>query len=585
MFRRFSYVALAAAFSGLTVAPVGAESFFGGQDCAIIAASRATLSEARQWIYENNFEDQAYVYLSQNGWYAIALGLVAKPESRAVIDRSVRLGNLPSDAYCSTGSQYIRQVDWRSGSSQSVGSPTDLWSEFDARPLTKSEKRFLQAGLAHAGHYAGLLDGVWGRRSQASLESYARAEHDNQKPLNSDAAFLTMTFVVDIDEGGWRPVVLDGLGMNVAMPTSLMSVTDQTGSSTAWKHYHKELYVVTGRYSSDFLMEHHDFVENNASYRDEVYKVRDNTRWVTSSQNSKGSSYSRSEYINGAWSTIFITGDASSEPELGLMVSSISTGRAFSLLPPTDGVLLRNARLLLEEMKASENGGSGPGEVGVSIEPRRGSAAPDKDPSDASGTGTGFLINAEGVLLTNAHVVDGCSSIKVNGHQANLLASSNNFDLAAISVPGAPLGEPLQFSSKSAGLNADITIAGYPLHGLLGGLNVGRGSISALKGLRGDEINLQISAPVQPGNSGGPAVDRFGNVVGVVVSKLDAVEIADLTGDIAQNVNFAVRVDLAKVFLSSNGIAFLEAKGDDPMDGEAIAQRLQQATHLVQCSG
>ncbi|WP_417809590.1 S1C family serine protease [Thioclava sp.] len=403
--------------------------------------------------------------------------------------------------------------------------------------------------------------------------------------MNSDAAFLTMTFVVDIDEGGWRPVVLDRLGMNVAMPTSLMTVTDQSGTSTAWKHNHKELYVVTGRYSSDFLAKHHDFVESNASFRDEVYKVRDNTRWVTSSKNSKGSSYSRSEYINGAWSTVFITGDARSEPELGLMISSISTERATSLVPPTDGVLLRNARLLLEEMKASENTGTGSGEVGVSEERRRQPAAPNREPSDASGTGTGFLINTEGVLLTNAHVVDGCSSIKVNGHQANLLASSNTFDLAAISVPGAPLGEPLQFSTKSAGLNADITIAGYPLHGLLGGLNVGRGSISALKGLRGDEINLQISAPVQPGNSGGPAVDRFGNVVGVVVSKLDAVEIADLTGDIAQNVNFAVRGDLAKVFLSSNGIAFLEAKGDDPMDGEAIAQRLQQATHLVQCSG
>jgi len=584
MFRRCCYVALAAALSGLTGSPVAAESFFGSQDCAIIAASRSTLTEARQWIYQNNFEDQAYVYLSQNGWYAIALGTVAKSEARAVIDRGVRLGNLPSDAYCSTGSEYIQQMDWRTASSQPVGSPTDLWSEFDARPLTKSEKRFLQAGLALSSHYAGLLDGVWGRASQASLESYSRAEH-NREPLNSDAAFLTMTFVVDIDEGGWHPVILDGLGMNITMPTNLMSVTDQAGSSKAWKHDQKELYVSTGRFGSEYMTEQHALVESNASFRDEVYKVRDNTRWVTSSKNSKGSSYMRSEYVNGAWSSVFITGDPSSKPELGLMISSISIERAISLVPPTDGVLLRNARLLLEEMKASENGGSGAGEVGVSVQPRRESTAPDSEPSGVSGTGTGFLINVDGVLLTNAHVVDGCSSIKVNGHPANLLASSNNFDLAAISVPGAPLGEPLHFSSKSAGLNADITIAGYPLHGLLGGLNVGRGSISALKGLRGDEINLQISAPVQPGNSGGPAVDRFGNVVGVVVSKLDAVEIADLTGDIAQNVNFAVRGDLAKVFLSSNGIAFSEAREDDPMDAEAIAQRLQQATHLVQCSG
>ena len=113
MFRRCSYVALVVALSELTGSPVGAESFFGSQDCAIIAASRSKLTEARQWIYQNNFEDQAYVYLSQNGWYAIALGTVAKSEARAVIERGVRLGNLPSDAYCSTGSQYIQQMDWR----------------------------------------------------------------------------------------------------------------------------------------------------------------------------------------------------------------------------------------------------------------------------------------------------------------------------------------------------------------------------------------------------------------------------------------------------------------------------------------
>ena len=141
MFRRFSYVLLSTALSGLTSTPAEAQVSFGKGKCAVIAASRSTLSEARQWIYESGYEDEAHVYFSQNG-------LVSKSESRSIIERSIRMGNLPSDAYCSSGGSYIRKVEWRHAAARPTRSPTNLWSPFDARPLTRAEKRFLQAGLA-----------------------------------------------------------------------------------------------------------------------------------------------------------------------------------------------------------------------------------------------------------------------------------------------------------------------------------------------------------------------------------------------------------------------------------------------------
>ena len=60
-------------------------------------------------------------------------------------------------------------------------------------------------------------------------------------------------------------------------------------------------------------------------------------------------------------------------------------------------------------------------------------------------------------------------------------------------------------------------------------------------GLLDDISQLQISAPIQPGNSGGPLLDEYGNVAGVVVAKLRALAVAKATGDIPQNVNFAVK--------------------------------------------
>jgi S1-C subfamily serine protease len=72
--------------------------------------------------------------------------------------------------------------------------------------------------------------------------------------------------------------------------------------------------------------------------------------------------------------------------------------------------------------------------------------------------------------------------------------------------------------------------------------------------LAGDSRLLQISAPVQPGNSGGPLLDASANVIGVVVSKLDALRVAKATGDIPQNVNFALNANVLRAFLDANDV-------------------------------
>ena len=94
---------------------------------------------------------------------------------------------------------------------------------------------------------------------------------------------------------------------------------------------------------------------------------------------------------------------------------------------------------------------------------------------------------------------------------------------------------------------------------------------------------IQISAPVQKGNSGGPVLDSAGNVVGVVVSKLDALRIARATGDIPQNVNFAVSAGTARAFLDSEGVAYATAPSDKPRAPEDVAAAARKFTVLVEC--
>jgi hypothetical protein len=106
-----------------------------------------------------------------------------------------------------------------------------------------------------------------------------------------------------------------------------------------------------------------------------------------------------------------------------------------------------------------------------------------------------------------------------------------------------------------------------------------------MSGLQGDAVNMQISAPVQPGNSGGPAVNEFGEVVGVVVAKLNAMRLADVTGDIPQNVNFAVRGELVKLFLTQNDVEFEIGNSDQKLSGVDLAEKAKAFTVLISCSG
>lgn len=185
-------------------------------------------------------------------------------------------------------------------------------------------------------------------------------------------------------------------------------------------------------------------------------------------------------------------------------------------------------------------------------------------------------------MLTNAHVVNGCSTLKVNGRVSKLVAVSESFDLALIQTE--PAEQVARFAVEPAKLNQDVTVVGYPLSFILGGVNVTRGAISSMTGLAGDETTMQISAPVQTGNSGGPVVSTTGEVVGVVVSKLNTQAVQGAFGDTPQNINFAVRGEVAKLFLSLNGVDPQFGQATENLNPVALAERVTGFTAFIECN-
>ena len=206
-------------------------------------------------------------------------------------------------------------------------------------------------------------------------------------------------------------------------------------------------------------------------------------------------------------------------------------------------------------------------------------------PVKIASTGSGFLVNRNRVI-TNQHVIDSCTSISVrigsNLFPAQVAAQTAGHDLAALSIPDqSSTSAPIR---TSAALGEDILVAGFPLAGLLADdLIVTGGQVNSLAGLRNDPSLIQISAPIQPGNSGGPLLDRAGAIVGIVVSKLNAQRLSKSTGDIAQNVNFAIKPEILRLFLDANRISYRSASLGPRLEGITLAERARQFTAQVLC--
>src|SRR4051812_18836961 len=150
----------------------------------------------------------------------------------------------------------------------------------------------------------------------------------------------------------------------------------------------------------------------------------------------------------------------------------------------------------------------------------------------AQSSGSGFAIDDGSIVVTNYHVVRDCSEIRVpDVGTAAVFKLDSKADLALLKV-SKPLSTSLRLrTGRSIKLGEEIVVIGYPLRGLLSSSpTVTTGIISSMAGLRDNRTEMQISAPVQPGNSGGPVLDRSGNVVGIVVSRLATLT----TGDIPQ---------------------------------------------------
>jgi S1-C subfamily serine protease len=172
---------------------------------------------------------------------------------------------------------------------------------------------------------------------------------------------------------------------------------------------------------------------------------------------------------------------------------------------------------------------------------------------DGKGQGTCFLISEEGYFITNYHCIENAKEITIKGigsdfttkYGATLIASDPSNDLALIKISNKNLkfiSPPFTIKSSGVSQAEKIYALGYPKAVAMGEeLKITEGIISAKSGAQGDISKFQISAAVNPGNSGGPLIDEEGNLVGVIYAK----------STIAESAGYAIKASYLETFLKN----------------------------------
>ena len=186
-------------------------------------------------------------------------------------------------------------------------------------------------------------------------------------------------------------------------------------------------------------------------------------------------------------------------------------------------------------------------------------AAKEEERKNGSSTGTGFFIAPNGYLVTNAHVIDEYENISIRTQNRRLLTATviaidKERDLALLKVEGKYT--PLRVDQTGRVSKGQRVMAiGYPQPTIQGSESkVTDGVISSFTGLRNDDNWFQISVPIQGGNSGGPLINENGDVIGVVVATVNAQKFLSITGNIPQNVNYAIKSKVLLEFLAEQQI-------------------------------
>lgn len=206
-------------------------------------------------------------------------------------------------------------------------------------------------------------------------------------------------------------------------------------------------------------------------------------------------------------------------------------------------------------------------------------------------SGTGFFISSAGHIVTNAHVIQRCSTGKVQlsgaaTGEADIIATDADNDLALLQADvSAPRVAQLLGTQSNIAKGDEVMVMGYPLDAAMDGqYRVALAEVVGVRGPTGEAQWLQFSSSAQKGNSGGPLLDTSGNVIGVVTGKTEVTG-RDSQGHevtVSQS-DIAVNLEILERFLEDHRIRYQQREAYSTMSAGMIESMAKDFIVSLRC--
>lgn len=552
--------------------------------------AQRTLSSATEKArgYAAALPDVSGHYLG-TGWYGIALGPYSRSDAERVLASLRRSGQIPSDSYIVSGTQFQQQF-WPVGVGiantaqpvpeldqsdeatviEPVAAPEPIIQVPDETPrearasealLTRPEKEELQTALQWAGYYTGAIDASFGRGTRNSMALWQENNsHEVTGVLTTAQRAELLTAYNAILAGlDLQTIRDDATGIEILIPTGKVSFSEYEPPFARFDAVSDDLDAQVL-----LISQQGDQTRFNGFY--EILQTLE----IVPTEGPRERSGSR----------FFIDG---SDAERHTYIEATLQGgeiKGFALVWPS-GDEERRSRVL-EKMRASFQ--RLPGVLDPAL------AAPSEDQAIDLLSGleirrpqlsrSGFYIDEAGTVLTTTEAVEGCERITFNEvHEAQIDHLDAALGVAVLRPDEAlsPLGVA-EFQTGVPRLQAEVAVAGFPYGGILSTPAMTFGRLADIRGLNGEEEMKRLSLQALDGNAGGPLYDNGGAVLGMVLPQPNGNGLV-----LPADVTLAADADAIIASLSAAGIAVKTTADVGYLPPETLTLRAADMTVLVNC--
>lgn len=383
---------------------------------------------------------------------------------------------------------------------------------------------------------------------------------------------MIRTLKTEINHGGWKAIFYDGVNISQLLPSGLVK-HDKHADDPTLKSSDSSILIRAMFESFRKTVEMHKWLANNHHGPDEIYLSVKKDRIIAGAILKNGkTAYLRSDKSDGYYVSILIQTTSEQKRRGQLIASSLRRGNQAELAFPSSGILAA-ALAITQGASPQSSADSTPKAI----------PKPPATTRIQSG-GTGFYVNNTDIV-TAAHLVNGCESIRLeDGSKLRIIDTDAVLDLAILAADKRSLVWLSLSAQNSPKLGEGVFAIGFPYRGLYDqGVSVTGGNISALPRINSPEARVMVTAPVQPGNSGGPLLNSRGQVIGVIVSRANALNVLETRGGLPQNMNFAVPIEPLVKFLNERAIFFPVGDHDAQSIENGIPERIQKSVIPILC--